>query len=531
MHLSSKLFRPAVLATLAAVLLSVAAAPAQTSAAALVAETEIPEQIPAADADRGRSALRGPVDDELYIMGPGDRLSVVLWGRSDVTHMVVVSPEGAVILPGVAPVPVAGLTLKAAKSRIADRLGEIYRNVEIDVALTALRAIRVNVLGGVARPGEYTGTALDLAGELIERAGGLRADASDRNIIIRRRTGEESRVDLTRYRNAGDMSGNPPILDGDVIFVPQAVAFVEVSGAVAWPGRYELAPGDTFESLMELAGGFARGAVTDTVFLRRFVDDTTTERMPLSMARSADRATPLEDGDQLCVHFRNEWRVARRVIVEGEAVRPGPYGINEGADRLSSVLRRAGGPTKEASLSEAVVIRTPPTVEIDLELERLEGVPVSSMTDTEHAYWASRLREDPGRVVADFRKALEGDVDHDVLLRDGDLIVLPKASLTVRVSGQVANPGRVAHVEGKRYSYYVQAAGGYESGARRGRARVVRGATGEWVPAGRAGALEPGDEIWVPERREGATWKLIKDVAQLVAAIATAYLLIDQATK
>ena len=124
MHLSSKLFRSAVLATLAAVLLSVAAAPAQTSAAALVAETEIPEQIPAADADRGRSALRGPVDDELYIMGPGDRLSVVLGGRSDVTHMVVVSAEGAVILPGVAPVPVAGRTLKAAKSRIADPLGE-----------------------------------------------------------------------------------------------------------------------------------------------------------------------------------------------------------------------------------------------------------------------------------------------------------------------------------------------------------------------------------------------------------------------
>jgi protein involved in polysaccharide export with SLBB domain len=528
MYLSPRVFRSAVPALLVVAMLSPPKAVAERGLAVPSPGEGAIREVPEAPAGL---ALRGPVDEKLYIMGPGDRLSIMLWGRSDATHTVVVSPEGAVILPGLAPVPVAGSTLEAAKSRIVDRLGEVYRNVEIGVALTGLRTMRINVLGRVVNPGEYTGTALDLAGDLIERAGGLGGGASDRNIIIRRRTGGESRVDLARYRNAGDMSGNPPILDGDVIFVPQAVAFVEVSGAVAWPRRYELAPGDTFESLMRLAGGFARGAVTDTVYLRRFVDDATTKSIPLSVASDADRTMPLVDGDQLYVQSRNEWRVTRRVVVEGEAVRPGPYGINEGSDRLSDVLRRAGGPTAEASLPEGVVLREFPKGETDPELVRLADVPVSSMSDTEYAYWASRLREDPRNVVTDFRKVLEGDSDHDILLRDGDLIVLPKLSLTVRVSGQVANPGRVPHVEGKRYSYYVAAAGGYESGARRGGAKVVRAATGEWVPAGPAGRLEPGDEIWIPERREGATWNVIKDVAQLAASVATAYLLIDQVTK
>jgi protein involved in polysaccharide export with SLBB domain len=492
---------------------------------------DAPAQVRKASVEAPDTALRGPVDEGLYVVGPGDVLTVTLWGRSDMTQTVTVSPEGAVIIPGVAPVPVAGLKLRDAKGRMVARLREIYRNVEIGVALTRLRTMRINVLGSVAVPGEYTGTALDLASALIDRAGGLLEGASDRNIEIRRRAGEVSRLDLARYLQAGDMSGNPPVLDGDVIVVPQAVSFVYVYGAVGRPGRYELAPGDTFESIIELAGGFSRGAVADTVILNRFVDDSTTRALPLDVGDPDDRSTPLLDGDQLYVQFRNDWRVATLVQLSGEVMRPGPYGINEGSDRLSDVLRRAGGPTDEASLSEATIIRSAESDTSGLEFQRLKDVPVASMSDTEYAYWSSKMREVPGRMVLDLRKALEGSEEHDVLLRDRDLILVPEARFTVEVSGQVANPGKVAYVEGERFTYYVRAAGGYEEGARRGGTRVVRAATGEWVPAGRAGALQPGDEIWVPERREGSTWSFIKDLTQVLASAATAYLLIDQITK
>ena len=476
-------------------------------------------------------AFRGPVDENQYIVGPGDVLLIAFRGKSAVTHAATIGPEGDLVLEGVAPVHVAGLTLRDAKQQITDSLDDIYRNVEISVSLAAIRTLRISVLGDVPFPGEYTGTALDLAGEMIERAGGLGTGASARNISIRRRNGEVRRVDLVRYRNAGDMSANPPVLDGDVVFVPNAVSLVDIDGAVAWPGTYDLGPGDTLGDLIEIAGGFGRGAVTDTVFVHRFIDSRTTEAMPVDAGDPAALGLILRDGDQIYVRFENEWRVSRRVYVEGEAVHPGPFGINEGVDRLSDVIRRAGGVSDRASLREARIIRELDPKEIDLEFERLSTVPIASMGETERAYWTTRMRDEPGTVVADFVRALSGDVDHDVLLLDGDRIVIPRISLTVSVGGQVANPGRVTYVPGKHYGYYVSAAGGFESGARTNAVKVISRANGEWIPAGRAGSLEPGAEVWVPERREGAAWRMVRDVAAFAASVATAYLLIDQATK
>jgi polysaccharide export outer membrane protein len=475
-------------------------------------------------------ALRGPVDEDRYVVGPGDRLAVIIWGPSTMTLSAPVSPEGDLALQGVAPIPVAGLTLAKAKARVIDSLDTLYRNVKIDVSLAAIRTMRVSVLGNVVVPGEYTGTALDLAGEMIDRAGGLGPGASSRNIAIRRRGGGSERVDLIRYLNAGDMDANPPILDGDVVFVPNSVAFVEVDGAVAWPGTYELGPDDTLAGILEIAGGFARGAVRDTVFLHRFVDDRTTMAMPIDVSRREQMQLPLVDGDQVYVRAVTEWHERQRVFVEGEVVHPGPYGINEGVDRLSDVLARAGGPTELASLRDARVFRATDPESIDLEFKRLSTVSVSEMEETELAYWKTRLQNEPGAVVADFGKALAGDPDHDVLLMDGDRIVIPRVSLTVKVAGQVANPGLVSYVPGEKFSYYVRAAGGYESGARTNAVKVIRRQNGEWIPAGRAGALEPGEEVWVPQRREGATWRMLRDVASFAASVATAYLLIDQAT-
>ena len=507
---------------------------AQSDAAMTMTETAPPEESAEKLPRKPQSdptALRGPVDEARYVVGPGDQLLVVIWGKSTVSHTVLVGPEGELVLPGLAPLSVAGLTLREAKARIETGLGDIYRNVEISVSLSAVRTMRVSVLGNVLLPGEYTGTALDLAGEMIELAGGLGEGASERNISIRRGGGGFDRVDLVRYRNTGDMDTNPPILDGDVVFVPNAVAFVTVDGGVSWPGTYELGPGDTVGDLLEIAGGFARGAVRDTVLLRRFVDNRTTRSVSVDASDPESLRMPLSDGDQVYVRSVTEWRESQRVFIEGEVVHPGPYGINEGVDRLSQVIRRAGGLTEKASIRDARIIRETDPDDIDLSFEWLSGVPVRDMGETERAYWKSRTQDEPGTVVSDLGRALAGDDRHDVLLMDGDLIQIPRTSLTVRVGGQVASPGFVTYVPGKNYAYYIRAAGGYESGARSNAVKVIRGMNGEWVPARRAGELEPGEEVWVPERREGAVWRMIREVATFAASVATAYLLIDQATQ
>ncbi len=474
------------------------------------------------------SELRGPLDENEYIVGPGDQLSITIWGQSITAVSATITPEGDLVLPGVATIGVAGRALRDVKDDVRSRLAALYGNSEVSVALTSLRRIRVNVLGAVASPGAYVATALSPASELLRMAGGLVEGASRRNIVISRLGGDRDRLDLTRYRNTGDLSADPPILEGDVVFVPPATAFVSIHGGVAWPDEYELVEGETIASLIEVAGGLARGATADTVELSTYADGGTRRSLLINVGRPAGREYPLRDGDQVVVRFDPGWRALTRVVVEGEVAFPGEYGIAVGEDRLSDVIRRAGGVTGRASIGLAKLLRTSVEWTDDLEYVRLEQIGVGDMTPSEYAYFKSRTRQLPGTVSVDFEKALTGDGSHDVLLIDGDRIVIPKRETTVEVIGQVARPGRVAHVPGKRYGYYVEQAGGYASDAHRSATRVIRGATGERRRARRAGALAPGDIVWIPEREPIDWWDVVRDVASFASTVATLYLIIER---
>jgi len=474
-------------------------------------------------------ALRGPVDPDTYVVGPGDALSITLWGRTVITWRETVTPEGDVIIRGISPIGAAGRTLSALKAEIAARLSRTYHDMDVSVSLVSLRSMEINVLGAVEAPGAYTATALDLASELVRKAGGSSPGASDRNIAITRRDGSSARVDLVKYRNTGDVAANPPVLDGDVIFVPFATEFVYVYGGIARPGPYELVEGETVRSLIELAGGFVRGAVTESVELRAFRADALTDATPVDLTDAAGPATALEDGDQIYVAQRSNWRVVRTVSLEGELVHPGVYGINEGTDRLSDALRRAGGPTPIASLGNARLIRSESARQADPEFERLRNMLASDMSETEYAYFKAKSDELPGGVVVDFERLLAGDALEDPLLRDGDRIVVPRATTTVTVSGRVRRPGEVTFVPGKTARFYVDAAGGFASLAKSTGVRVLRRSTGQRLSSREAGRILPGDEVWVPERPESDWWRTVRDIASFAGSLATAYLLIDQA--
>jgi protein involved in polysaccharide export with SLBB domain len=477
------------------------------------------------------SALRGPVDQDLYIVGPGDRFAITLWGQTVISLSQVVTPEGDIVLPGVAVVPAAGRSLRDVKAEVSSALGRVYRNVDVNVALVGLREIQVSVLGEVARPGAYVGTALDLASELIRRAGGLVEGASERNIVITRREGEKRRVDLVQYRNAGDLSANPPILDGDVIFVPHAREFIYVFGSIALPGRYEFVPGETIDSAIEIAGGTTRGAVADTVEVRSFMGGATLTFPRVVVRSTGGGAEALSDGDQIFVAQRREWRPVRLVTVDGEVRHPGVYGINEGVDRVGDLIARAGGFTDEASMREARLVRTPAERAPDAEYDRLKEVPISDMSESEYAYFKTRSRGTGDVVAIDFVELSRGDESQNVLLRGGDRLWVPKQKWTVTVDGQVRRPGKYPYVNGRGYARYIREAGGYAANPDRSKTKVIRAATGQWLVARRAGSLEPGDTVWVPEAREADWWTTVKDVASFAASIATAYLLISQATK
>lgn len=488
-------------------------------------------ELPARTARDGMGALRGPIDETRYVVGPGDVLEVTISTASSLPQRLTVTPEGEVLLPGIGSVRVAGAVLRDAKARVLERLEKSYRNVEVAVSLVSLRRVEIHVAGAVEAPGTYTGTAMDVVSTMIDAAGGLADGASRREIRLRAAEGEGEgrRVDLVRYERLGDTEANPPILDGSVVFVPYAKTETYVDGAVEAPGAYEFVAGDTVESLLAFAGGLRRDARADSLELRRFTGGPVAAEQVLPIS-AGTLARTLHEGDQLYVRFAQSLRDPKSVTIDGQVRYPGPYGIVEGVDRVSDLIARAGGVKPGASLIEAHLIRSVAAEAPDLEFERLKTVPIQDMSKAEYAYFKGKSRERKGLVVLDFDRLLQGDENEDRLLRDGDRIVVPEQRETITVTGTVAFPGLIPYRPGEKGGYYIRLAGGYASSADRGATRVIRGHNGEWEPMGDAGEIVPGDEIWVPERPERDWWQFAQDAVRFAASIATVYLVVDRAS-
>lgn len=476
---------------------------------------------------------RGPVDEDRYIVGVGDRFAVAVRIQGAEPLQVPVTPEGHLVLPQVGAIPVAGKTLAEAKRLVGQALRESYRNVQVDVVLSAVRTVQIHVTGQVANPGTYSASALDVVGTLIERAGGLTEAAGQRSIELRYADDRVRRVDLTRYRNTGDAESNPEIMDATSIRVPFRGGVVYCLGAVKAAGAYELVPGDNIESLVALAGGLAEGARRDSIEFRQFISDYETKQTIVSVDDDNLARWTLNVGDQVYIRYQDEeYREIENVWVSGEGIHhPGPYGINEGSARLLDVIERAGGFTDAASLVEARMIRTMGVEKEDREFERLKVIPVQDMSETEYQYFKAKSRELKGRVVVDFTALVAGDATQNLVLQRGDRVVVPRTRTTVTVTGAVASPGLVTYQENRKASYYIDRSGGYSSDARRSKARVIKAATGEWEPVGDAGVIVPGDEIWVPEKGDRDWWKLTRETVSFVASVAAIYLVFDQATR
>jgi protein involved in polysaccharide export with SLBB domain len=125
----------------------------------------------------------------------------------------------------------------------------------------------------------------------------------------------------------------------------------------------------------------------------------------------------------------------------------------------------------------------------------------------------------------------DSDKSKDFLLRDGDVINVPKKSKAISVIGEVSNPGILKYSNGDDYRYYISVAGGYSDRARRGSVSIIKGVTGEWMKAKKGKSLEPGDTVLVPEKKKRDWWAFTKDTLAFIGNLATVYLVVQQASK
>lgn len=469
-----------------------------------------------------------PVNDTNYVVGPGDKLTVSIFGTQFYSFVVPVASDGSVVIPGFGTAYVRHATLADVREKIRGLLAGDVRNAEIIISLAQARQVKVTVAGAVRRPGIVTLPATARVSEALAVSGGAVKDTTAmRNIRVLRSDGKEVTADLLRYYRIGDLDANPFVSGGDRIYFPPKDRIVGVFGAVGIEGHIDFVPGEKLFDLIEVSQGLKAGAFLDSVVIVRFLDDdVSTERFFLDLrGYPADAGTNLDvrAGDLVLIRSIPQFHQHRLVLVTGEVRYEGSYAIEEGQTRLRDLIARAGGFTEDASLEEAVVIRKPPSTEKDIEFERLQKIPAADMQEDEYEYFKARGREKIGMMVVDFKRLfLQGDATHDILMRAGDVVEVPKRKNYIRIIGRVNNPGNVIFNPEWNFLQYIQAVGGFGWRADDGDVRVVKARTGELVDAEDTGdyELEPGDTIWVPEVPETKFWEAALTALGVISQLA-----------
>lgn len=406
-------------------------------------------------------------------------------------------------------------------------------------------ANRVEVRGAVYREGMYElGDEVHTVRGLIERAEGLKGDAfPGRALLLRER--EDLTLEMVAVDLAGVMSGAAPDIElqrNDVLVIPSIHELEErgaltISGEVARPGTYPYAENMTIEDLVVQAGGLLDGASTARIDVSRRIKD------PKSLTPSSELGKiysfSLKDGlivdgepgftlmpyDIVEVRRSPAYRPQERVTLDGEVVFSGGYTLIKKNERLSDLVKRAGGLTSDAYAHGARLIRRmndeeravrETTLRMALQNQQGSGDSLSMNKLQLNDYYSVGIELD---------KALaEPGSDYDMVLREGDRLVIPQYVSTVSISGEVMYPNTVLYLQGKNLKYYVGQAGGYGLRAKKSRAYVIyMNGTVTRVRSLRKARIEPGCQIIIPSKRErkGMNLPAIMSLATSAASIGT----------
>jgi protein involved in polysaccharide export with SLBB domain len=445
-----------------------------------------PEPAPAPEPSILEAApLEGGVSAERYIVGPGDRLHIEMWGLYDLAQNLDVTADGRLFVPRAGVFTAAGKSLLEVRNAVEGKLRALYPRLEASLTLTKPRTFLVHVTGAVVRPGTYPASPMTRVSAILQRAAGTLPTGSMRRIEIRR-NGELLKADLTRFQLFGQVDQDPLLLDGDTVYVPSQQLTVEVSGGVRRPGRYELI-GRTLDELLELAGGLAPDASRG-----REVRIASRNDADGFVARSVSprdaKSTELADGDRVRVPELVEQQALVRV--EGAVV--GPRNPDGAVQLRVNPNARAGdpeAPVREISLSLPFVVGDGVR---DL-LAKAGGL--EPWADGMHAYLS---RRDSERVPINLVDVSTGEA-RDVPLAAGDTLVVPSRREQVMVSGAVQRPGFYPYAGDLRPSDYLSLAGGATRSGDAARASVLH--EGVSHPLKKVKSIGPGDVITVPENR------------------------------
>ena len=424
----------------------------------------------------------------------------------------------------------------------------------------------VEVRGAVFRPGMYNlGEQVNSVRSLIEHAEGLTEDAFKARAVMHRMKTDRS-LEVVSVDVEGIMSGKVadiPLKENDVLFIPTRQdkmneRTITIRGEVLFPGTYKYADNETIEDFVLQAGGLTDKASVVNVNVSRRVSDAKALRPDSLIAQTYTLS--LKDGfvidgtpgfilmpfDEVFIRKSPGYTEQQNVTIEGEILFAGAYTLTKRNARLSDLFKKAGGSTKEAYLKGARLIRKAN----DTEKARMEAVlkmqreqqqknllqlAASSNSGSNLQQVAESAKNadlekfnvpDEYPVGIDLSEAIKHPgSDDDLVLREGDRLVVPQYNGTVKINGAVMFANTVGYEKGKRASYYIDQAGGFASDAVKNKAYIIY-MNGKVVKVSHGAKVQPGCEIVVPAKLKrkmsvAETMSLGTSMSSIAAMIAT----------
>ena len=396
---------------------------------------------------------------------------------------------------------------------------------------------RISLRGAVTQPGLYQlSTKIYSVKTLIDRAGGLMPEAFTSRAVLHRektdRTLEVVSVDLR-----GIMNGSTQdiiLRNNDELFIPsindmKEYETVSISGEVANPGMYPFADNTTLEDLVMMAGGLNAGASIARVDISRRITDLSGTEANNEISKMYTFSlkegfvidgTPgfiLEPYDEVIVRSSPSYSTQKYVTVSGEANFTGNFALTERDERLSELVKKAGGITKFAYAEGARLVRQIS----DAERKQMEEVLNKAKLSGDSLALSGKELGNEYYVAINLDKAIaEPGSFYDIVLREGDRLEIPTYSNIVRVSGAVQSPNAITYRPKSNYKYYIEEAGGYADRARKRRAYVIH--MNGHITRAKKGKIEPGSEIIVPTKSgEKLGIQGIMSIATTSASLAT----------
>jgi len=293
-----------------------------------------------------------------YVLGPGDKLFIDIYGQSENYYQAEISPDGDLILENFGPINVSGMTVEKANIRLINKLKKVYTGLSskktfVNISVGIPRAIRVNIVGEVNLPGTYNFSAFNTVYNAIYVAGGITENATLREVKLFRDNKLVDTIDIYKFLNEGNQSSNVRLENNDLIVVGPYTNRVSISGGVKIPGKFEIKNGETIADLINYAGGFSEDSYSKSIRITRIFDekykivDVNSDQYEFFQLKSGDKI----EIDKIIEKYDN------RLIIKGSVYKPGVFALSEGMTVLN-LIEKAEGIKPDTYLERGFITRT-----------------------------------------------------------------------------------------------------------------------------------------------------------------------------